>query len=84
MLSLGDAAGYLGVTYWTVRDMVANGTLPAVRLPAARVDVKPRKNGKPTRRALLPAGDARLGSLRRLLVDVRDLDELVERSKERS
>lgn len=82
LLDLRQAAAYLHVSYWVVRDMVQNGTLPAVRLPATRIDTAPRRNGKPTRRQVLPAGDARLGSMRRILLDVRDLDALIERSKE--
>jgi len=82
LLDLRAAATYLGVSYWTMRDMVANGTVPAVRLPSTRVDTKPRRNGKPTMRVVLPAGDARLGSFRRILVDRRDLDELIDRWKD--
>lgn len=33
LLSLDAAADYLGVSYWTVRDLVASGTIPRVRLP---------------------------------------------------
>lgn len=84
LLDLHAAGDYLGVSYWQVRDYVQNGTIPAVKLPASRVDTAPRRNGKPTRRVLLGASDPRLGSLRRILVDVRDLDALIERTKERA
>ena len=33
LLSLREAANYLAVSYWTVRGMVANDTLPCVQLP---------------------------------------------------
>src|SRR5262249_20858567 len=59
LLDLPGAAGYLSVSTWTLRDMLAAGTLRAVRLPGA---------------------DGR--ELRRILLDVRDLDALVESSKE--
>jgi excisionase family DNA binding protein len=58
LLSLKDAAAYLGLSYWTLRDLVNAGTLRAVKLP-------------------LGAGR----DLRRILLDRRDLDALVERSK---
>jgi excisionase family DNA binding protein len=35
LLSLKDAATYCGVSYWTVREWVDSGFLPAYRLPAA-------------------------------------------------
>jgi excisionase family DNA binding protein len=36
LLSMRDAAQYLGVSYWTVRAWCESGRLPAVRLPAVR------------------------------------------------
>jgi hypothetical protein len=84
LLDLHAAAVYLGVSYWTMRDMVQNGTVPVVRLTATRMDTKPRRNGKPTQRVVLKAGDPRLGNFRRILVDRDDLDALVDRSKERT
>jgi hypothetical protein len=33
LLGLADAASYLGVSGWTVRDLEANGTLRRVRVP---------------------------------------------------
>jgi excisionase family DNA binding protein len=38
LLSLPQAAAYLGVSYWTVRDLVANGTLAKVALPGGPND----------------------------------------------
>jgi excisionase family DNA binding protein len=32
LLTLKDAAAYLGVSVWTVRDLVSKGKLPVVRL----------------------------------------------------
>jgi excisionase family DNA binding protein len=60
LLSLQEAARYLGVSSWTVRDLVANGTLP---------------------RVTLPGGTARGSGLRRVLLDRRDLDRLIETNK---
>jgi excisionase family DNA binding protein len=59
-LGLSEAAAYLGVSYWTVRALVANGTLP---------------------RVTLPGGTARDFGLRRVLLDRRDLDRLIETNK---
>jgi hypothetical protein len=59
LVGVDDAAAYLNVSPWTVRDLHASGRLARVRLPLA--------------------GDR---ELRRLLFDVRDLDGLVDRSKE--
>ncbi len=83
LVTMREAAEYLRLSYWTVRDYVANGTLPTVRLPATRIDTQPRRNGKPTQRHVVPAGDARLGTVRRVLIDVRDLDALIDSSKGR-
>jgi excisionase family DNA binding protein len=44
-----DAARYLSVSTWTVRDMVAAGTLRAVRLPVG--------NGRDVRRLLFDVRD---------------------------
>jgi Helix-turn-helix domain len=54
LLSLADTASYLGMTPWSVRTLIGNGTLPVVKLT------------------------------RRLLFDQRDLDKLIEQSKETS
>jgi hypothetical protein len=58
LLGLRAAADYLGLSYWTLRDLVNAGTIRPVRLPLA-------------------AGR----DLRRILLDRRDLDDLVDRSK---
>jgi excisionase family DNA binding protein len=58
LVSLQQAAEYLGVSYWTVRDLVDAGKVKRVRLPVGQRDV------------------------RRVLLDVRDLDRLVDLSKD--
>jgi len=63
-LSLPEAAAYLGLSWWTTRELVMGGTISAVRLPAPR------------------ATDGRM--LRRILIDVADLDRLISKWKDRS
>ncbi len=58
LLGLKQAAAYLGISIWAVRDLIANHTLHPVQLPLAG-----RKR------------------LRRVLLDIRDLEKLVEQSK---
>jgi excisionase family DNA binding protein len=62
LMDLRTAAAYLGCSYWTLRDLVLNGHIPAVRIPSPR------------------ARDGRV--LRRILIDSRDLERLIERWKE--
>ena len=62
LLSLPEAAAYLNLSWWTTRELVMGGKLPAVRLPAPR------------------ATDGRM--LRRILIDVRDLDALIAKWKD--
>ena len=64
LLRLQEAANYLSVSYWTVRDLVARGAIPPVRLPSPGA-----RDG---------------GALRRVLLDRRDLDRLIENNKDRS
>ena len=64
LLNLHQAASYLGLSWWTTRELVMGGTIPAVRLPAPR------------------ATDGRM--LRRILIDVADLDALIAKWKDRS
>ena len=71
LLDLHQAAAYVGLSYWTLRDYVHDGLIPAVRLPCAR---RRAKGGIIVRRA----GDT---SARRILVDRADLDRLIEDSK---
>ena len=60
------AAQYLGISVDTVERLIHTGQLPIVKLPVERA-----KNG-----------DGQVGASRRVLIDVRDLDALIERSKE--
>jgi excisionase family DNA binding protein len=62
LMDLRTAAAYLGCSYWTLRDLVLNGHIPAVRIPSPR------------------ARDGR--AMRRILIDSRDLERLIERWKE--
>lgn len=61
LTDLHGAAAYLGVSYWTVRDLVSAGEIPTVQPPA------------PTGR--------RGQRLRRVLVDVHDIDALIDKWK---
>ena len=62
-----DMAGqYLGTSTDTVERLIQSGALPTVKLPVERA-----KNGR-----------GQVGASRRVLIDVRDLDALIERSKE--
>jgi hypothetical protein len=74
LLSLREAAVYMSCSYWTVRDYVVSGVIPKVSLPAAFTQVK--RHGQVFR---VPAKGARL---RRVLIDVRDLDVFIEQNKE--
>lgn len=65
LLDLRAAAAYLSCSYWTVRDWVAAGYLPVVDLPP----VRPREGERPRK------------TLRRVLLDVRDLDAFIEGRK---
>ena len=62
LLTVSQAARYLGVSTWTIRDWVAGDVLPAVELPPLR----PRE------------GDRGRVRLRRLLFDRVDLDHFVD------
>ena len=66
MLNLRQAALYLGVSFWSVRDYVSAGWIPPIELPGLR----PRE------------GERQKQTLRRVLVDLRDLDRFIESRKE--
>jgi len=72
LLDLYQAATYTGLSYWTLRDYVADGVLPVVKLPGGR---QRSRGGIVTRKA----GD---GSTRKILIDREDLDRLIARSKQ--
>ncbi len=78
LLDVDAAAAYLGVSRWTVYDLVKSGELPTVKLPSVRVDLGPRKTGNPkSRRRVLARPD--FGQpLRKLLLDRADLDAWVD------
>lgn len=65
LFNLRQAAAYLGCSFWTARDYVLQGLIPAVNLPPlrSREGERPRTN------------------LRRVLIDKRDLDAFVESRK---
>jgi Helix-turn-helix domain len=67
LLTMRAAAGYLGVSYWTIRDWLLQGLIPVVPLPP----LKPREGEMPKR------------SLRRTLVDRADLDAFIDACKHR-
>jgi excisionase family DNA binding protein len=70
LLSVDQAAAYLGLSFWTFRELVNAGDVPAVRVP------RPNTPRMREQRALSD-------TIRRLLIDRSDLDALVERWKER-
>ena len=65
LLNMHQAASYLGCSFWTARDYVLQGLLPAVDMPPLR----PRP------------GDRQRQTLRRVLIDRADLDAFVESHK---
>jgi excisionase family DNA binding protein len=77
LLTLKQGAAYVGVSYWTLRDLVLNGTIPAVRVPSGRINSGRNHGAKRQTRVLVPATDPRLRSLRKVLVDRADLDRLI-------
>src|SRR5262245_18062323 len=64
-LNLHQAALYLGISYWSVRDYVLAGLLPVIEMPALR----PRERERPR------------ANLRRVLVDRSDLVRFIESRK---
>lgn len=52
LLNLRAAADYLGLSYWTMRDLVNAGMLPVVRFPVPRA-----KDGRTIRRVLIDSAD---------------------------
>jgi hypothetical protein len=69
LLNVEQAAAYLNVSWWTLREFINAGTVPTVRLPRPQTDRMRRRR---------PVTD----TVRRLLIDRQDLDALVERWKE--
>ncbi len=74
LLDLHAAAKYLSLSVWTIRGLEHAGFLPRIRVPASPgAQCRPR-NGKHNNGG---------GETRRLLFDRVDLDQAVERWKER-
>ncbi|MFN8624404.1 MAG: hypothetical protein U0587_00210 [Candidatus Binatia bacterium] len=71
LLSVEQAAQYLGISYWTMREFINDSSIKAVPLP------RPETLRQRERRAL---GD----TVRRLLIDRYDLDALVDTWKRRA
>jgi len=71
LLSIEQAARYLSISYWTLREFINDGSIKAVPLP------RPETLRQRERRAL---GD----TVRRLLIDRHDLDALVDTWKRRA
>jgi len=67
LLSMRQAAEYLGCSFWTARDYILQGLIPVVEMPPLR----PREGDRPRK------------TLRRILVDRADLDAFIERRKRR-
>ena len=67
-LNRDQAATYLGVSVDTIDRAIQSGVLPTVRLPVERNRT---------------TGRGSVGQGRRILIDVRDLDALIDKSKRR-
>jgi len=67
MLNMRQAAAYLGCSFWTARDYILQGLIPAVEMPPLRAR----------------EGDRQRKTLRRVLVDRADLDAFIESRKRR-
>lgn len=67
LLNLKQAAVYLGVSFWSVRDYAIAGLIPTVTMPG----LQPRD------------GDRARKTLRRVLIDRADLDAFIEHCKTR-
>ncbi len=72
LLDLYQAATYTGLSYWTLRDWIADGILRVVKVPCGR---HRRRGGVVARKA----GDM---SARKILIDRQDLDNMIEQCKE--
>ena len=67
LLNTRQAAAYLGCSFWTARDYILQGLIPAVDMPPLRAR----------------EGDRQRKTLRRVLVDRADLDAFIESRKRR-
>ncbi len=66
LLNIEEAADYLGLSYWSMKELIAAGDVRLIRVPRPRT-MRQHKRG------------ARSLVLRRTLIDVRDLDHLIDR-----
>jgi hypothetical protein len=67
LLNMRQAAAYLGCSFWTARDYVLQGLIPAVDMPPLRAR----------------AGDRQRKTLRRVLIDRADPEAFIESRKRR-
>jgi hypothetical protein len=65
LLSMREAAEYLGCSFWTARDYILQGLIPVVEMPPLRAR----------------EGDRQRKLLRRVLVDRADLDAFIDSRK---
>src|SRR5262245_10292316 len=65
LMNLHEAASYIGVSYWTMRDWVVAARIPVVRLPPLR----PKEGARPRT------------DFRRVVIDRADLDAFIDRCK---
>jgi hypothetical protein len=70
LLSLKQAAAYVGVSYWLLRDYVIDGTLKPVRLPGSRL----KKAGR-------VIANSKDHAIRKIMIDRDDLDNLIRECK---
>ena len=68
LLSMRQAAAYLGCSFWTARDYVIQGLIPSVDMPP----LAPRP------------GSRRRKTLRRVLIDRADLDAFIASRRRRA
>ena len=52
LLDLRAAGAYLGVSYWTMRDLIFGGVIPSVKIPSPRA-----RDGRVIRRILVDRRD---------------------------
>lgn len=83
LLTLKEGAAYVRCSYWTLRDLCINGTVPVVRIPSGRINTGWPRGKKRQTRVLVSATDPRVRSLRKILIDRFDLDRLIEKWKKR-
>ena len=89
LLSLKQAAEYVGVSYWLLRDYVIEGILKPVRLPGSRLKVKagPTDAPKLASASKKPqfhwrlSANSRSHSMRKIMLDREDLDRLIAEYK---